>query len=702
YTPKQFRRSNEEEADLIVRVFDDAGNVLVASPVFFDAPREQTIDLMVGGLFYRGASEYEQLVTKITPLLDSVQPADLSDDDVSFLASETKESSTYISYFALANKLAQDTHVPSEALYGFFREGLPTDLPSLLSHKLESLRRALEQALADNIVPLKLSTQLDDILKQLHQLLAAQAFTPPEQTGGASLGSLLGVTLAKKALQEKFLTLFVQHPGPIENFWQSLAQEPEFQGNTVPQLQLMIQLGAITRNHVPLVQALQQSGTVGSVKDLAKLDESAWYGLLNTQVNGQVVGFPADVPGTGADEKAATYAHTLARTVEEIIPSAVVAHRIGKDNVPGKADLVTFFANNQDFDFVTTHIDSYLAEKGSTALRGVQDVNILTAHLKEYQRVFNVTHRYDEMRLLQTHGIHSALHISGLGRDTFIAQYDSLLEQNRAAAIFDRADYLSAKVLNVYGTYSAATNKVALPLVLDPLTAMTRANGFEEGGPNLTTLFGTQDYCNCDDCRSMLSQAAYLVDILSFLAPATQANLLAATRRPDLGEIELSCSNTQTLLPQIDLVNEVLERAVTLNAGGTLPPAGSWPQTTWTADELRTNPEHPDENAYAILARTFYSWPLPFDLAAEEARTYLGQLGLQRDLLMRTFQKRPQGATFDPIDLDIASEYLHLSPLEQDIIAATPVVTVAVRAATTGPITLSGLQTIDGVALADG
>jgi len=707
YSAEQFRHSNEKEADLIVRVFDDAGNVLVASPVFFDAPPEQTIDLMVGGGTYRGPSEYEQFVVAIMPLLDGVQPADLNDDDVSFLAGETKLSGTYIAYFARANNLAQGTNVPPEAFYGFFREGLPAELPSLLAQKPESLRRALEQALADNIVPLKLSTQLDDILKQLQQLVAAQAFNPPDQTGGASLGSLLSVTLAEKALQEKFLTLYVQHQGPIENFWQSLAQELEFQGNTVPQLQLTIQVGAITRNHVPLVQALQQNGTVQTVKDLAKLDESDWRALLNTQVNGQVVGFPVDAPGNSDDEKAANYAHTLARTVEEIIPSAVVAHRMGQDDVPGKADLVTFFTNSPDFDFVTTHIDSYLAEKGSTALRGVQDVKTVTEQLKGYQRVFNVSHRYDEMRLLQTNGINSALQISGLGRDNFIAQYDSLLEQGQAAAIFGRADYLSAKALNVYGTYSAATNKVALPLVLDPLTAMTRSNSFraevlEESGPNLTTFFGTQDFCNCDDCRSMYSQAAYLVEILSFLAPDAQTNLLAATRRPDLGEIELSCSNTTTLLPQIDLVNEVLERAVTVNAGGTLPPSGSWPQTTWTADELSANPEHQDEHAYSVLAQAIYSWNLPFDLAAEEARAYLSQLGIRRDQLMKTFQKRPQGTAFDPTELDIAGEYLHLCALEQHIITATPVAKATVRAATTGPVTLAGLQTVDGVALADG
>src|SRR6202043_2288378 len=79
-----------------------------------------------------------------------------------------------------------------------------------------------------------------------------------------------------------------------------------------------------------------------------------------------------------------------------------------------------------------------------------------------------------------------------------------------------------------------------------------------------------------------------------------------------------------------------------------------------------------------------------------------GAVGIRRDQLMKIFKKRSQGAAFDPTDLDIASEYLHLTPLEQHIITATPVAKAAVRAATTGPVILSSLQIIDGVTLVDG
>src|SRR5439155_21499707 len=44
--------------------------------------------------------------------------------------------------------------------------------------------------------------------------------------------------------------------------------------------------------------------------------------------------------------------------------------------------------------------------------------------------------------------------------------------------------------------------------------------------PTLEGLFGQMDYCACEECRSILSPAAYLVDLLQFLdsPPGVQGN----------------------------------------------------------------------------------------------------------------------------------------------------------------------------------
>ncbi len=176
--------------------------------------------------------------------------------------------------------------------------------------------------------------------------------------------------------------------------------------------------------------------------------------------------------------------------------------------------------------------------------------------------------------------------------------------------------------------------------------------------PTLTDLFGGLSFCSCDQCRSVHGAAAYLVELLSFLEPHTS---VLFGRRPDLGRIELSCDNTNTALPYIDLVNEVLERAV---ADGITT---SWPQTTRSAAELAVSPEHITPAAYTKLAAstTVYPWSLPFDLGLEQSRVFLTHLGVPRQALLATLGS----ANTDP--KAIAAETLRLSPSAWSIVAGT-------------------------------
>ncbi|MEK6675311.1 MAG: neuraminidase-like domain-containing protein [Planctomycetota bacterium] len=81
--------------------------------------------------------------------------------------------------------------------------------------------------------------------------------------------------------------------------------------------------------------------------------------------------------------------------------------------------------------------------------------------------------------------------------------------------------------------------------------------------PTLRVLFGDQDACACGHCNSVLSPAAYFVDVLQFIKNAGILDFLLK-RRPDLQDLELSCDNTNTVVPAIDLALEILENAVAL------------------------------------------------------------------------------------------------------------------------------------------
>ena len=80
----------------------------------------------------------------------------------------------------------------------------------------------------------------------------------------------------------------------------------------------------------------------------------------------------------------------------------------------------------------------------------------------------------------------------------------------------------------------------------------------------MQSLLGSLDFCQCEDCRSVLSPAAYLVDVLHVIETDASGRSKPAypalvERRPDIPNLPLTCENTNTVLPYIDIVNEIFE-----------------------------------------------------------------------------------------------------------------------------------------------
>jgi len=125
-----------------------------------------------------------------------------------------------------------------------------------------------------------------------------------------------------------------------------------------------------------------------------------------------------------------------------------------------------------------------------------------------------------------------------------------------------------------------------------PLTASSGTAG--ELDPTLRTLFGALEQCACDPCLSVLSPAAYYADLLKFIDtnnPGNNINSESNTelrhasvelrkRRPDLYDLELSCDNSEIVLPYIDLCLEILENAVVMPKEINLKPGESF----WEGD----------------------------------------------------------------------------------------------------------------------
>lgn len=82
------------------------------------------------------------------------------------------------------------------------------------------------------------------------------------------------------------------------------------------------------------------------------------------------------------------------------------------------------------------------------------------------------------------------------------------------------------------------------------------------------SLFGSQSYCDCAHCASILGPAAYFVDLMQFVKEEVGGQLPVGdrltlkARRPDLWTLPLTCSATTALIPTLTIVNEVLENVL--------------------------------------------------------------------------------------------------------------------------------------------
>ena len=123
------------------------------------------------------------------------------------------------------------------------------------------------------------------------------------------------------------------------------------------------------------------------------------------------------------------------------------------------------------------------------------------------------------------------------------------------------------------------------------------------------------------------------MDLLHYLDQPSPTNGLSNpqtelfTRRPDLEYLALSCENTNTTLPYIDIVNETLEAFVAGNLSlDGFEGFNAAPDVT--SAELIAAPQNVNDAAYAALQASFYPAPLPFNRPLELLRQHMTALGV--------------------------------------------------------------------------
>ncbi len=771
YRVDEFNRAEKDHADLLVRVFNASGTELTSSSLIFNAQQVENVDIAVMGEG-RGISEYDNLVSVLTPLLDGVPIPELTADDIAFLTGETRITANFINLLVeSARRRLEANTIPQSVFYGLFRQNLPTVLEELLQQEMPLLRSALELSANQGIISQLTAAELDQIIEQLQILKASLLLQPAEEGQTSSLGDLLKTAELTTDKQRIVAEMLVEHGGTTEAFWQALDQRSDFTQTEKNDVRFTLDVGDLTTNHLPLVLELRSiaglfaapkratstnpkpqvtltNGDATALRPFARFDVADWKEILQQPQsdNEPPIGAPPTIPGANLQEKIDNYSIALNQHMERVLPTPVIAGRLEKDVSddspfkPVRADLRTFFSNNAFYEFRKTPIDVYLGEGRDEKLENVTDPVALIAELKNMQRIFNIAPRYEEIRSLRADDLHSAMSMVKVGQRKFIEKYAaSLGGADKAGEAYRKAEQVNATALMLYLKHSLASNS-SPPFVIPSGAMVPLAARAASAGPDLPTLFGSLDLCDCEHCQSLYSPAAYFVDVLEFLSNGPLKDNLSPLqvlleRRPDLEHIELTCENTSTQLPYVDLAREILEADVAqrifaiaegsdinsvisdLDAGkvpanfpevfvsngysltdkasvridstfegqtqswlvletgwaflleylgpGNGFTVGAWPQTSWTSDELRANPEHVNDAAYAVLRQALYPWNLPLNLPVEEIRIYLRHLGLRRYDVMQTFFRST------PVDLEdetIANEQLGLTKEEAEII----------------------------------
>jgi peptidoglycan hydrolase-like protein with peptidoglycan-binding domain len=752
YRQQQLRPENKSAADLIVRAYNQTGNELAHSDLLCHAAAEATVDLIVGNVPLRDPSEYDTLVARVRSYLGETALADLEKEDVQFLACSAGVSRRQIATLIVANRLTRETSLPDWLFYALGREGMLLQLPALLDHSLKNLRESITRAIESNIVaPLPNAAELDRWTDRLKSVLLKTTFEASADPGRLSVGELVGTSLVSRELQEMFLSRYLTREGSVAEFWRGLEEDQNFDPQAREDLRFTLHLGMLTQYHAPLMlqlKSLRQRGELKSLRDLAGFDRKHWRQLLEANRGTDEIILPPDTPGQNPEERLNNYITALREPIEALFPSDSLRHAITRAPSSGPA-IQTFLANAPTLDLYWANVDEFVAEHVEAAFVGIADderTNVVE-ETKTLQRLLRLAPSADQVTILRQGGFTSAYAIARTPRRHFGQRFVETAEELKdsldgaymvlspSAGDMPAGDtlmmLLSGKtpemtadlIFNQASSKAAASLEylVNLHLLLEPSpfavggskeTQDQAKKEFFKKNPNLETLFGSLSYCECEHCRSVYSPAAYFVDLLHWLdnlekdpnkgtlkyEDATIAmlpggkgkapiNVLLA-RRSDVQGIALTCENTNTPLPYIDLVNEILESFILThlkavpNIDPNKPVAYEWsdaPATGKTLDardtggtvaaELRAVPQYIIPEVYEHLAtKAVFPMTLPFHRSLEVVRGYLDHLGTSRAEIMEAFQT---GTPLLPSEQDLSTERLELSSALMSIITAS-------------------------------
>jgi len=278
-----------------------------------------------------------------------------------------------------------------------------------------------------------------------------------------------------------------------------------------------------------------------------------------------------------------------------------------------------FHHDNPNVDTLAIDLSDDSEEIADLVLAFDDDKNTLVFnHLKARQRAYNIANTVPTTLQLMEAGYTSALQITQDTPSEF--QEKTAFSDDQVRRIYDAAQALtleiSTRAFAYYDFTQGGFNLIAMANAPRDSDYLSKRKGYSQ-------LFGNQAFCECKHCQSVLSPAAYYVDLMhtiekKILKPtfgeSIDSPIHLKRRRPDLWKLELTCENTHTLVPTLEIANEILENYID---GDT---------------QVDANRKDVEQRVYKKLATpsSLNSLQQPFSLPLEKLKIYLKHFKLTR------------------------------------------------------------------------
>ncbi len=646
----------------------------------------------------------------------------LQSSDIQFLAKDTGKSVEKINFLVIAAKLSSDTEagsliaashveetnvasIPDSVFYAWLRKGHPESLSALRKEAASKLRISLLAAINESIIPPILKEQVDLLIALLGN---------PEWKEVKEFLQAIGLEPIEQALLSEH---FDQLDGINDIALTGLLQTDVLTEAQTDRLGLAVSLQRLVQGPMTKLNSLldfslpQLDRSLAKSEDLARLHPQDWMNLL------AVAGIEPP-PGLSIEEHASNLEEiavaafptigllnrlmripkTLKTQFQAIQPQTESLKKLWElsFNDPAVPEIVAALPSEQQeavFEiqqFVRSHpgLDTGLPFKKlqEVSLEWMDNLNKLIesnialdilaldySTLADKPLTLNFGDLPRESLIRELKGVQRMLAVADTPTGAQILLRAGLYSASQVALytqkeLVDMTGLDEADVVELHGRAKLQSDQVGVAYftILDAARTQRMLTGAAKIGEIqqldvLRKLFGNLDACECAHCLSVLSPAAYFVDLMyyveSHISPPIEINRSLKARRADLWELPLSCDNTHTIVPMLDIVNRILEG--------------------WLKREMNVDSSFAVFNEIATQATTSFSLPVNFPL--QRLEILLAHFGLSRDRVAQALDwtttdrvRTRLQVTFDEVSLitspktvDLANAVMYFSLLYQ-------------------------------------